>query len=154
MAIFLKVDRAICNQFFIESEIINARKFDIKIFLEVKNLEKSKFSPDKICIHPQMWKTVVDLRKIIKTRHNMVRSEVTTAVPQKIVANCELIERMSSTSSNFPTHKSLSSLRSQIFHNPIRPPLSDSISPIQSTNMIRQQSWCDEVRCGGRRRKE
>lgn len=33
-----------------------------------------------------MWKTVVDLRKIMKTKHMMVSIEVTTAMPAKIVA--------------------------------------------------------------------
>jgi hypothetical protein len=35
-----------------------------------------------------MWKTVVDLRKIMKMRHRMVRRDVATAIPPKIVATC------------------------------------------------------------------
>jgi len=43
-------------------------------------------SPDKICIHPHRWNTVVDLRNIIRTKHNMVNNDVTTAIPANIVA--------------------------------------------------------------------
>lgn len=42
--------------------------------------------PDKICIQPQMWKTVVDLRKNKKTRNKMVSTAVITESPTNAVA--------------------------------------------------------------------
>lgn len=47
---------------------------------------RARFLPESICIQPQMWNTVVDLRKIMNMRHMMVSSEVATAMPAKIVA--------------------------------------------------------------------
>lgn len=47
---------------------------------------KVKSLPERICIQPQMWNTVVDFRKIMNIRHMMVRREVATAMPAKIVA--------------------------------------------------------------------
>jgi hypothetical protein len=44
--------------------------------------------PDKICIHPHRWNTVVDLRNIIRTKHNIVNNAVNTAIPANIVAIC------------------------------------------------------------------
>lgn len=49
-------------------------------------LYQRKCSPDRICIQPQMWNTVVDLRNIINTRHIIVSSDVATAMPANIVA--------------------------------------------------------------------
>lgn len=116
----------------------------------------SLFSPESICIQPQIWKTVVDLRKIMNIRHMMVRSEVATAMPPKIVATCnetivskscmllfyagvqisqltwDDIDGMSIISSSLPTQLSLSSFFSHTRHSPIRPPVSDSDSPTHS----------------------
>ena len=49
---------------------------------------RAALSPDKICIHPHRWNTVVDLRNIIRTKHNIVNNDVTTAIPANIVAIC------------------------------------------------------------------
>jgi hypothetical protein len=43
-------------------------------------------SPDRICIQPHKWNTVVDLRNIIRTKHNIVNNDVATAIPANIVA--------------------------------------------------------------------
>lgn len=56
----------------------------VSIFLML--VAKVKSLPERICIQPQMWKTVVDFRKIMNIKHMMVRSEVATAIPAKIVA--------------------------------------------------------------------
>lgn len=42
--------------------------------------------PDRICIQPQIWKTVVDFRKNKNTKNNMVSTDVTTDRPTKAVA--------------------------------------------------------------------
>lgn len=44
------------------------------------------YKPDKICIQPHMWKTVVDFRKNKKTKNSMVSTDVTTDKPTKAVA--------------------------------------------------------------------
>lgn len=126
----------------------------------------STFSPESICIQPQIWKTVVDLRKIMNMRHMMVRSEVATAMPAKIVATCnetlvsisckvvillyaevqiaqltcDDIDGMSIISSSLPTQLSLSSFFSHTRHSPIRPPVSDSESPTHSVG--KKEKFC------------
>ena len=113
--------------------------------------------PDKICIHPQMWKTVVDFMKTMNIKQRIVRRDVMTAAPAKIVAtynkqkrfhlvsfqnrlkNFKLstwndIDGKSIISSSLPLHVSPNSVFSHILQRPIRPPVSDSRSPTHSLN--------------------
>lgn len=58
----------------------------IKWMKTTKSIRFSTQLPDKICIQPQMWKTVVDLRKNKKTRNKMVSTAVITESPTNAVA--------------------------------------------------------------------
>lgn len=50
----------------------------------------NKYLPDNVCIHPQIWKTVVDLIKNIKINEHIVKTAVATDTATKIVATCKL----------------------------------------------------------------